>query len=416
MGMNWEDERYVRLYTRDTVDWLSLSFEAQGLLACILRKLSRAGVIELGKHGKRGVAVAIGHPHRWETIAPALEELLADGVIVLRKNCLLAPNFQQAQEANQSDAARQRARRERIRDELLASELLGEEFKPGGDESPPPPPPPSGPVTKRDAPSRDESNQSQGVTKRDELSRGGAPASRAVTPSQPSVPSQPNQLIQPSQPEKNSSSISKEEDEEEKPATRKGDSHPEPADLQAVWNAHKAKEMPQWTETPKARKKAARARLEERPDLGAWETIVKRLAESKFARGLVPGSSGSYWIADPDFLLRPDSAAKILEGKYDERGPKPAQPVPIAEQPDTPAGRTWGGLLTTWEETGKSYAISWLRRIRAIDMDEATIHLECPDRYFIDWVSDHYLPMIADALFPRQVRFYTANELAAATG
>ena len=30
--MRWEDERYVRVYTRDTPGWLSLSFDAQALL------------------------------------------------------------------------------------------------------------------------------------------------------------------------------------------------------------------------------------------------------------------------------------------------------------------------------------------------------------------------------------------------
>ena len=64
--MRWEDERYVRLYTRDSVDWLMLSLEAQGLLALILRKLDRAGILPLGKHGGRAVAIAVGHPGRWE--------------------------------------------------------------------------------------------------------------------------------------------------------------------------------------------------------------------------------------------------------------------------------------------------------------------------------------------------------------
>jgi hypothetical protein len=114
--MRWEDERYVRLYTRDTVDWLALSFEAQSLLALILRKLDRAGLLVLGKHGKRAVAVAIGHAARWEIIAPALEELLTDGCVRIEGDTLVMPNFLEAQEAAMSDRQRKAEQRARARD------------------------------------------------------------------------------------------------------------------------------------------------------------------------------------------------------------------------------------------------------------------------------------------------------------
>ena len=58
--MRWDDERYVRLYTRDTTDWLALSWQAQGLFVLILRKVNRAGVIDLGRAGKRGLAAHVG--------------------------------------------------------------------------------------------------------------------------------------------------------------------------------------------------------------------------------------------------------------------------------------------------------------------------------------------------------------------
>lgn len=114
--MDWSDERYVRVYTRDTADFLALSFEAQGLLGLIIRKLDRAGVLELGRHGKRGVAIAIGHPARWDAIAPALEELLLDGCIVMDGTRLVMLNFIEAQEAVQSDRLRQAASRARRRE------------------------------------------------------------------------------------------------------------------------------------------------------------------------------------------------------------------------------------------------------------------------------------------------------------
>lgn len=160
--MRWPDERYVRVYTRDTADWLALSFEAQGLFMMLLRKVDRAGILPLGRHGKRAVALAIQHINRWEeVIAPALDELLADGCVVIDGKQLHVPNFTEAQEASSSDKERQRKSREAAR------------FKPD--------------VTKRDEPS-------QNVTESHEMSQpvtSGHTASQAVTPSRavPCLPS-----------------------------------------------------------------------------------------------------------------------------------------------------------------------------------------------------------------------------------
>jgi hypothetical protein len=115
--MRWEDERYIRLYTRDTVDWQALSMEAQFLLMALLRKVDRAGILPLGKHGKRGVAIAVGHVHRWVgCLDVALDELLADGCVALNEDELVFPSFITAQEAKQSDKVRQQRAREAARD------------------------------------------------------------------------------------------------------------------------------------------------------------------------------------------------------------------------------------------------------------------------------------------------------------
>jgi hypothetical protein len=58
--MDWENERYVRVYTRDTIDWVALGWEAQSLFLLLIRKVDRSGVLEIGKHGARGVAGLIG--------------------------------------------------------------------------------------------------------------------------------------------------------------------------------------------------------------------------------------------------------------------------------------------------------------------------------------------------------------------
>jgi hypothetical protein len=119
--MRWEDERYVRVYTRDTVDWLALSWDAQALLLHLLRKVDRAGLLPLTRHGKKGVAVAVGHPMQWSRIEPALEELLADGCIEIRANVLFFRNFIAAQETPQSDKQRKAESRARAADLAAAA-------------------------------------------------------------------------------------------------------------------------------------------------------------------------------------------------------------------------------------------------------------------------------------------------------
>lgn len=77
-----------------------------------------------------------------------------------------------------------------------------------------------------------------------------------------------------------------------------------------AWNEY-APHLPRAVELNEERRRHARARLEERP-LEEWVPIIRRLDASEFCRG----STG--WRADFDFLLKPGTAAKVLEGKYDK--------------------------------------------------------------------------------------------------
>jgi hypothetical protein len=123
--MRWEDERYVRLYVRDSIGWLSLSFDAQALFCLILRKVDRAGILVLGKYGKRAVATIVGHAHLWPRLEPVIDELVSDGCIVLDGDRLIVRNFIEAQEAPQSDALRQREHRERARGRFTETDPNG---------------------------------------------------------------------------------------------------------------------------------------------------------------------------------------------------------------------------------------------------------------------------------------------------
>lgn len=118
--MNWEDERYVRVYTRDTTSWLLWSWQAQALFCLLLRKADRTGAIDLGAHGKRGVCAHVKMP--WELAEGALDELLTDGCLQVRnetstdrnaKTILVFVNFVAAQEAVASSKLRQQRWREK---------------------------------------------------------------------------------------------------------------------------------------------------------------------------------------------------------------------------------------------------------------------------------------------------------------
>lgn len=50
-----------------------------------------------------------------------------------------------------------------------------------------------------------------------------------------------------------------------------------------------------------------------------WVQVIARIRESAFCTG----TNDRGWVADFDFLLRPDTPARVLEGKYDNRGAGP---------------------------------------------------------------------------------------------
>jgi hypothetical protein len=116
--MLWSDERYVRVYTRDTAEWLALGWEAQSLLVALFRKADRAGIITLGKTGLRGIAGLTGFPI--DVVERAIPLLAADGCVTETTTGIIIPNFMDAQETPQSDQARKRAQRERARGKAMA--------------------------------------------------------------------------------------------------------------------------------------------------------------------------------------------------------------------------------------------------------------------------------------------------------
>jgi hypothetical protein len=103
---------------------------------------------------------------------------------------------------------------------------------------------------------------------------------------------------------------------------------PHPRQLQAAWNNGTTPPIPRCQELTPKRKTSAWARLRER-NLDAWHRVIARIEASRFCRG----ENDHAWVATFDWLLRPDTATKVLEGKYDNREPMLRAP------PDTRGSR-----------------------------------------------------------------------------
>lgn len=109
------------------------------------------------------------------------------------------------------------------------------------------------------------------------------------------------------------------------------------ASLRALWlELAVPAGLPGWSQQTSARRlAAARQRLRERPIEGAggWREVIARIAASDFCRGA--GNRG--WRATPDWLLRPETAPRVLEGQYDDGRPGAAATAPTSRAPAPPA-------------------------------------------------------------------------------
>lgn len=87
--------------------------------------------------------------------------------------------------------------------------------------------------------------------------------------------------------------------------------HPNPLE---IWNDFRG-ELPCCLEFSPKRVNAWKSRWKEKPDREYWEKCVHRISQSSFCRG----ENNRGWVANIDFLLRPDTHLKISEGQYDSK-------------------------------------------------------------------------------------------------
>jgi len=117
--MDFANESYVRVYTRDTMTWKRLNWQARCVWSLLLRKLDRAGVLDLeGLQPDEAVALATELPP--DVVEVGLPQLFDRGVIEAHDDLLVAPRFLEAQECVKSDKQRAKEYRERRRSQAMA--------------------------------------------------------------------------------------------------------------------------------------------------------------------------------------------------------------------------------------------------------------------------------------------------------
>lgn len=58
----------------------------------------------------------------------------------------------------------------------------------------------------------------------------------------------------------------------------------------------------------------------------------------------------------------------------------------------------WEKALTALRSDGKQYALTWLEKMRPLEVRENALILTVPDRFFRDWVDDHYRGLLEEAI------------------
>lgn len=117
MAIDWANEHFVRVFTRDTDEELLLSWEARAVWHEMLRKCDQSGLI-VTKRGVQGLAALIRVPV--EVVERVLQELLDDGRIrSIATTGFVIPNYMEAQFTPRSDRSRKETERTRRRIEAL---------------------------------------------------------------------------------------------------------------------------------------------------------------------------------------------------------------------------------------------------------------------------------------------------------
>jgi hypothetical protein len=325
--MRWADERYVRVYTRDTGEWLALGWEAQALFLFALRKADRAGIVQTGKARARGLAGMTGMP--LDVVERVLPLLLDDGCMREAPNAYIIPNFIAAQETPTSDAQRKRDQRERDRDKAVADGAVGSK---------------AGLDAESTMSRRTVTTDSHDLASRHGVTQGGhAMESHDVTSGHAGTVTPNRAVPSRAEPTTTASRADGQEDllDDDMPASPKG---PNPEALREIWNRlAPPKGLQRWEAMSKKRAGEARAALVAVPDLARWEAWLTH----ELLRPFNLGVNDRGWMADVDWLLRAKTRDLVADfnpavavatrtasgGDVPRVGLRPVPPTPSGDKP-----------------------------------------------------------------------------------
>ncbi len=108
--MQWELERWIKFYVRETPDSHDWPWQAHAVWPQIMKRLDPLGELHLGS---KGIAL-LARMMRWPVgvVAAGISALIAHGTVTLAGGVLSAPNFVKAQQTRTADRLRKERQRE----------------------------------------------------------------------------------------------------------------------------------------------------------------------------------------------------------------------------------------------------------------------------------------------------------------
>jgi hypothetical protein len=107
--LNFEDEPYVRKYTRKTVTNRMLGWEGRAVLDAMLGEFDPAGIFAIRGDAARCIAAVTEMP--LDVVSVGLDRLIETETWVVTSRAVTWPTFEEAQNCSRSDRLRQRASR-----------------------------------------------------------------------------------------------------------------------------------------------------------------------------------------------------------------------------------------------------------------------------------------------------------------
>jgi len=120
--VNFEDEHYVRIYTKDSKTWLRWGWEGQTVFMHLMRRVDKAGVLDDIQDPIPDVALLTGLPEA--VVAQGLPRLLASDTLQHVNGLLVVPRYIEGQTSKRSDAVRAKESRERRRQTAMLSQIV----------------------------------------------------------------------------------------------------------------------------------------------------------------------------------------------------------------------------------------------------------------------------------------------------